>query len=210
MKAISVPRTGVDAADRAERGLGPLATLGSPIYPRHPYRPKARRGHRERCLNQRVGQPDDPTAPVRAPEADRLRCLLETRGWFFKTDRLASGGCSSRPKVTRFSEMAARGTDRQRRPSMNYRPATSGGADRSMWRSASSSAWRTDAARRGLLDDARNLADPELLQVRHSFVGVRQRLDRGVRLGTVRLTDTLVEASLPVPPSRLGQVGWRG
>ncbi len=24
--------------------ISPLATLGSPIYPRHPYRPKARRG----------------------------------------------------------------------------------------------------------------------------------------------------------------------
>src|SRR5437016_4422248 len=80
-----------------------------------------------------------------------------------------------------ISEMAARGTDRQRRPSMNYRPATSGGADRTMWRSASSSAWRhrrcsptatlvpmmrlacVPAVGRGLLDDARNLADPELL-----------------------------------------------
>ncbi len=29
MKAISAPRTGLDAADRAERGLGPFATLAA-------------------------------------------------------------------------------------------------------------------------------------------------------------------------------------
>jgi hypothetical protein len=33
MKAISAPRTGVDAADRAERGSGPFATLGPPDLP---------------------------------------------------------------------------------------------------------------------------------------------------------------------------------
>src|SRR6266550_7292247 len=44
MKAISAPRTGVDATDRAERGLDPFATLGCPIYPRHPYLPKGAKG----------------------------------------------------------------------------------------------------------------------------------------------------------------------
>src|SRR5262249_45879266 len=132
-------------------------------------------------LNQRVGQPDAPTAPVRAPEADRLRCAadsdeaghrsdLKSATWrhsggsrrccsYFSTrvkraehgaERAgsvrAAPACQRRVFVTtegdRISEMAVRGTDRQRRPSMNFRPATSGGADRSMWRSASSSAWR--------------------------------------------------------------------
>src|SRR5947209_4701983 len=46
MKAISAPPTGVDAADRAERGLGPFGTLGCPIYPRHPYLPKGAKGSR--------------------------------------------------------------------------------------------------------------------------------------------------------------------
>ncbi len=44
MKAISAPRTGVDATGRAERGLGPFATLGCPIYPRHPHLPKGAKG----------------------------------------------------------------------------------------------------------------------------------------------------------------------
>ena len=44
MKAISAPRTGVDAADRAERGLDPFATLGRPIFLRHPYLPKGAKG----------------------------------------------------------------------------------------------------------------------------------------------------------------------
>ena len=48
MKAISAPPTGVDAADRAERGLGPFGTLGCPIYPRHPYLPKGAKGGRAR------------------------------------------------------------------------------------------------------------------------------------------------------------------
>jgi hypothetical protein len=44
MKTISAPRSGVDAADRAERGFGPFATLAAPIYPRHPYLPKGAKG----------------------------------------------------------------------------------------------------------------------------------------------------------------------
>jgi hypothetical protein len=55
MKTISAPRTGVDAADRAERGLGPFATLGRPIYPRHPYLPKGAKGP-ENDARPRVGQ----------------------------------------------------------------------------------------------------------------------------------------------------------
>jgi hypothetical protein len=54
MKAISAPRTGVDAANRAERGLGPFATHGRPIYSRHPYLPKGSEGGT--MLNHRVGR----------------------------------------------------------------------------------------------------------------------------------------------------------
>ena len=46
MKAISAPRIGVDAADRAERGLGPFATLGPPDLPSRPYLPKGAKGGR--------------------------------------------------------------------------------------------------------------------------------------------------------------------
>jgi hypothetical protein len=44
MKAISAPRTEVDAAHRAERGLGPFATLGPPDLPSRPYLPKGAKG----------------------------------------------------------------------------------------------------------------------------------------------------------------------
>jgi hypothetical protein len=52
MKAISAPRTGVDSADRAERDLGPFATLGCPIFLRVL---KGAKGHGTK-LNQSVGQ----------------------------------------------------------------------------------------------------------------------------------------------------------
>ena len=66
----------------------------------------------------------------------------------------------------------------------------------------------TDAARRGLLDDARNLADPGLLQVRHSLArrSVTASRPRG-EVGRQSVDRQLVEASLPVPPSRLGPIG---
>jgi len=55
MKAISSPRTGVDAADRAERALAPspplLPDLPSPSLPA-----QGREGARERMLNHRVGR----------------------------------------------------------------------------------------------------------------------------------------------------------
>jgi hypothetical protein len=44
MKAISAPRIGVDAADRAERGLGSVSTLRCPICLRLPYLPKGAKG----------------------------------------------------------------------------------------------------------------------------------------------------------------------
>jgi hypothetical protein len=44
MKAISAPRTGVHAADRAERGLGPLRHPWVSDRPSPPYLPKGAKG----------------------------------------------------------------------------------------------------------------------------------------------------------------------
>src|SRR5262249_55023440 len=43
VSSLSAPRTGVDAADRAERGLGPSPPLGHPIFLRLPTCPRGRR-----------------------------------------------------------------------------------------------------------------------------------------------------------------------
>src|SRR5437660_1277753 len=69
MKAISAPRTGVDATDRAERGLGPFATLGCPIFLRHSYLPKGAKGGRG-CGGQLAPTAQDgPIVFVRFPRA---------------------------------------------------------------------------------------------------------------------------------------------
>jgi hypothetical protein len=49
MKAISRRGLGSTAADRAERGLGPLATLACPIYTRVPQPAQGCEGARDRC-----------------------------------------------------------------------------------------------------------------------------------------------------------------
>jgi hypothetical protein len=59
MKAISAPWTGVDATDRAERGLGPFATLAVPIDARLPYLPKGAKGQGA-VVNRRPAAQDGP------------------------------------------------------------------------------------------------------------------------------------------------------
>ena len=58
--------------------ISPFATLGSPIYPRHPYRPKARRGQgampQPSCRST-----DHPNGPVGAREAVCIGQANESR-----------------------------------------------------------------------------------------------------------------------------------
>src|SRR5262245_19176519 len=93
MKAISAPRTGIDAADRAERGVGPFATLGPPDLPSPPYLPQGGEGRQgavaKRCvgvfpqraadLGRRSGQRRTSTARPYAISADGSASVKKIR-----------------------------------------------------------------------------------------------------------------------------------
>jgi len=58
----------------------PFATLGRPIYPRHPYLPKGAKGP-ESDAQHRVGQLTTQRPQVRARQAPRVKSVLSDRGW---------------------------------------------------------------------------------------------------------------------------------